>query len=75
MKVKELIEDLKHLPPDAEVYAHNPTWRLTPYITVWNTYEGNRRVVQIVGDCNEEIEEKMDAKQSKSSTIRREYDV
>ena len=61
MKVKDLLEDLKRLPQDAEVYVLNPRWHLTPYFTVYDTYEGNRRVVQIVGDCDEEIEERMEA--------------
>ena len=65
MKAKELIEDLKHLPPDTEVYVYNPRWKVTPYISVVSTYdESNRRVLYLLSEVEEDIEEKMEAEKS-----------
>ena len=65
MKVKELIEDLKHLPPDTEVYVYNPRWKVTPYISVVSTYdESNRRVLYLLSEVEEDIEAKMEAEKS-----------
>ena len=60
MKVKELIEDLKHIPQDTEVYVYNPRWKVTPYISVVSTYdESNRRVLYLLSEVEEDIEEKI----------------
>lgn len=68
MKVKDLIEDLKHLPSDIEVYVYNPRWKVTPYISVVSTYdESNRRVLYLLSEVNEDIEEKMEAERAKKN--------
>lgn len=57
MLVKDLIEELKKCPPDTDVCVLNPKWNLTPYISMWDTYMSGRRVLLLVGDC-EDTEER-----------------